>query len=310
MFGTVFVAYAATGGSASAGADYVLNAGTLTFAPGVASRALQVAIQPDVEDEGTETVNLVLSSPNGVVLGSPSSALLRLLDNEPTVQFGATQYTASETATKATISVKRTGSLAAAASVSYAVTGGTATAGSDYTLLPDTLTFDAGVATRTITVTLSPDTVDDDNETVELTLSNPSPFPGIALGTPETTILTIKDNDEAGTAQFSAASFSVGEDGGAAIVTVTRTGGTASAAKVDYAATGGSAAGGGSDYSLVPGTLTFGLGESTRSFTMAITNDGSAEGNESVVLTLTPNTSGGLVIGGQTAATLWIVDDE
>jgi hypothetical protein len=310
MFGTVFVDYAATGGTAIAGTDHVLNAGTLTFGPGVASRTFQVAIQPDVEDEGTETVNLVLSSPNGAVLGSPNLAVLRLLDNEPTVQFAASKYTASEIATKATISVRRTGSLAAAASVSYAVTGGTAAAGSDYTLPPGTLTFDAGVAARTITVTLSPDTVDEDDETVVLTLSNPAPFPGIALGTPETTTLTIKDNDEAGTAQFSAASFSVGEDGGTAIVTVTRTGGTASAAKVDYAATGGSAAGGASDYSLVPGTLTFGPGESTRSFTIAITNDGSAEGNESVVLTLSPNASGGLGIAGQTAATLWIVDDE
>jgi hypothetical protein len=306
----VFVGYAATGGSAGAGTDYVLNAGTLTFGPGVASRALQVAIQTDLENEGTETVNLALASPNGAVLGSPNSAVLRLLDNEPTVQFGATKYTASETATKATISVKRTGSLAAAASVSYAVTGGTATTGSDYTLLPDTLTFDAGVGARTITVTLIPDTIDDDNETVELTLSNPSPFPGIALGTPETTILTIKDNDEAGTAQFSAASYSVAEGGGTATVTVTRTGGTASAAKVDYAATGGSAAGGGNDYTLVPATVTFGLGESTRSFTVAITNDGLAEGNESVILTLTPNVSGGLAVGGQTSATLWIVDDE
>jgi hypothetical protein len=59
-------------------------------------------------------------------------------------------------------------------SVDYAVTGGTAVSGSDYTsLTPDTLTFTAGgPSTQTIDVEVIGDTVIEGNETVTITLSN------------------------------------------------------------------------------------------------------------------------------------------
>ena len=58
--------------------------------------------------------------------------------------------------------------------VDYATSDGTATSGNDYTAKEGTLTFMAGETTKTITVPIIDDTVEDDGETVNLVLSNPS----------------------------------------------------------------------------------------------------------------------------------------
>jgi hypothetical protein len=159
-------------------------------------------------------------------------------------------------------------------------------------------------------VTLIPDTVDEPNETVELTLSNPllDGGAGLGLGTPAVTTVTIADNDTAGSVQFSAADYGVAEHGGSVTLTVTRTGGTSSQATVDYVVTGGTATAG-SDYTLLPGTLTFGLGETTRALTIPIVDDTLVEGTETILLALT-NPGGGLALGPRAAATVWILDDD
>jgi hypothetical protein len=211
------------------------------------------------------------------------------------------------------ITVKKTGSLSAAASVSYDVTGGTATrdtgTGGDYSVAaPGTLSFAPGQSLKTITIILDPDTVGDGNKTVDLTLSGSS---GAALGTPSTTELTIKDNDVAGKVQFSASDYSVSEGDGTATVTVTRTGGTSSEATVVYAtadADAGTTAVPGTDYTSSSGTLTFGLKATSATFTIQVLNDGlaNAGATKAVVLTL-GSPGGGLNLGSLSKATLWIV---
>ena len=57
--------------------------------------------------------------------------------------------------------------------VGYATSDGTATAGSDYTAANGTLTFNAGDTSKTVQVTVQTDSVDEGQETLTLTLSNP-----------------------------------------------------------------------------------------------------------------------------------------
>jgi hypothetical protein len=307
--GTVYVDYAATGGTATNGTDYVLSSGTLTFGPGQAIKTFMVSIQNDTNVEGSETAQLTLSNARNATVVGANPALLTILDNEPTFQFAAAAYKVSELTPKATITVKRTGSLAAQATVDYALTGGTATNGVDYTLAsPGTLTFGPGVAIKTISIPIAKDNVDEPAEIVLLALGNPTPVASIALGTPSVTTLTITDNDTAGKVQFSAANYSVDEGGRSATITVTRSGGTSGGAMVDYAVVGGTATNDESDCYLAPGTLTFGPGEMTKTITIPITHDNLPETNETVILALTANPSGGLLLGAQTTATLWIVE--
>ena len=80
------------------------------------------------------------------------------------------------TASRATISVTRTGGSANAVSVDYAtVAGGTATAGADYTSTSGTLNWANGdTATKTFTVLILDDNLVEPTETVNLTLSTPT----------------------------------------------------------------------------------------------------------------------------------------
>ena len=62
-----------------------------------------------------------------------------------------------------------------ATTVDYATSNGTATAGSDYTLTSGTLTFGPLEKSKTVSVPVLDDAVDEGSETMSLTLSNPSP---------------------------------------------------------------------------------------------------------------------------------------
>ena len=62
----------------------------------------------------------------------------------------------------------------ASITVDYATANGTANAGSDYTAQSGTLTFTAGETSQTVTVAIIDDTTEEDDETLTLTLSNPS----------------------------------------------------------------------------------------------------------------------------------------
>src|SRR5207244_5744531 len=49
--------------TATAGQDYLAGNGTLSFAPGVITRTISVAINGDVLDEPSETFDVLLSNP-------------------------------------------------------------------------------------------------------------------------------------------------------------------------------------------------------------------------------------------------------
>jgi VCBS repeat-containing protein len=82
--GAVSVNYTTSNGTATAGSDYTAASGTLNWADGdSASRTFTVAIADDTAAESSETVNLTLSAPSGsATLGSPSSAVLTIVDND------------------------------------------------------------------------------------------------------------------------------------------------------------------------------------------------------------------------------------
>jgi len=307
--GAVSVGYSMSNGTATSGLDYTAVSGTVSLGAGVTSKTFTVPILGDTLDEANETVNLALSGPTGgALLGPRNTAILTITDNDSggALKFSVATYTVSEATASATVTVSRSGGTASGVTVDYVMSNGTATAGSDYTATPGTLSFASGQTSRTFTVPILPDTLDEANETVVLTLSNPTG--GATLGTTNPATLTITDNDVGGALKFSAATYSAGEAGASATITVTRSGGTASGVTVEYGTSDGTATAG-SDYTHTEGTLVFGAGELSKTFTVPVLNDGLGEGNETVNLTLSDPT-GGATLGTTKIAVLTLADDE
>jgi hypothetical protein len=306
---TVSVSYATSDGTASAGSDYIAAAGTLNFGPGVTSRTFTVRVLNDRLDENEEQVNLALGDPTGgIVLGARSAAVLNIGDNDAggTLQFNSARTSVGESGLHAVVTVTRIGGSAGGVTVDYASGGGSATAGNDYTAVSGTLTFGPAIPSRTFLIPIANDALDETHEEIHLVLSNPGG--GASLGVRSASVVSITDDDTAGSAQFHLSGYSASESADSVTVTVTRTGGIAGDASVNFDASGGSATPG-ADYTATSGTLTFGASETSKTFTVFLLEDSEDEENETVNLVLS-DPSGGLSLGAQSTAVLFIVDNE
>lgn len=117
-----------------------------------------------------------------------------------------------------------------------------------------------------------------------------------------------------GALAFSAPTYSIGEAGASATITVNRTGGSAgtvgaTVATSNGSATGGAACGGAVDYQNVNTTVSLANGVTSTSFNVPICDDATSESNETVNLTISAPT-GGATIGAQNTAVLTITDND
>ena len=192
--------------------------------------------------------------------------------------------------------------------VDYATADGTATADADYTAASGTLTFTPAnwETAQTVAVTISNDTVDDDNETFTFTLSNPGT--GTVLSsTASSQSTTITDDDvPALTVSFGAATYSVRE-GATVSVAVSLSAMPERSLTIPLTATNGTGATS-SDYN-VPRSVTFASTETSKTLTFSATDDAVDEANETVTLgfgTLPPR----LTAGTTSQAAVTITDDD
>ncbi|MCX7618674.1 Calx-beta domain-containing protein, partial [Tepidiforma sp.] len=305
---------AASPGTATGGVDYSFTNQTITFNPTeTGPKNCHVTIVGDTSTEMNETIVLELGTPITGFTGGAGSITQHTItivddDGPGTLQFAQATYSVSEGAGTASIAVTRTGGSTGAASVQCStITGGTATAGSDYTAVASqTLNWGSGDSTTQFcTIPILQDTLVEGPETVILQLSGAT---GAALGSPATATLTILDDDGTGSIQFTSATYTGSEAGGAITITVSRTGGTTGAVTVDYATVAGGTATFGLDFVAASGTLTWANGEGgNKSFTVTPVPDTFIEGPETVILQLS-NPTGGAVLGTPSTATLTITD--
>jgi hypothetical protein len=190
---TISISYATADGSATAGTDYQATAGTVTFSPGQTTRTISVAVNGDTSIEPDETFFVNLSAPVNVTPADAQGQGVIRDDDTPVLQFSQATYPASEGGHFVTVVVTRSGGPTLAVDVDYATSDGTATERKDYAAALGTLRFAAGEASKSFDVLITDDAYQEQDETINLTLSNPS---GVAvLGTQPTATVVIAAND-------------------------------------------------------------------------------------------------------------------
>jgi hypothetical protein len=278
----------------------------------VTTQTFSVTILNDSNPSVTKSLNLALSSPTPVAsaLGAVHTATLTLVESDPVIQFSIASYAASEPHTPtgtATIVLTRTVNLASAVSAQVTTSMGTAVPGTDYNDVTVPVNFGAGVGVATVQVPLLHNPFHTGNRTVNLTLGSPSS--GVALGL-KSAILTILDVDPVATFSFSLGAYSVSDPQGSATITVLRSGNTAEGpVSVNYATSDGTAKNG-TDYQSSSGTLTFGAGVTTQTFSVTILNDGNPSVTKSLNLALSSPTPVASALGAVHTATLTLVESD
>ncbi|HEY0350177.1 MAG TPA: Calx-beta domain-containing protein, partial [Pyrinomonadaceae bacterium] len=301
---------------------------TMTFTGTLASinTALQgMTFTPTNGFSGAAALQIITNDQGNTGIGgamSDTDTLSITVNDGGNLQFSASTYTVSENAGPAVITITRTGASAGTATVQIATSNGTATAGSDYTAVTQTVTFNGGETSKTVNIPITDDLLNEPDETVNLTLSNVGGSG--ALGTPLTAVLTIANDDPVGGyIKFSSPTYSVAE-GGVATITVQRQGTLTQAVTVNFATSddsdpasmvlcaptpGNTLASSRCDFTSAFGRVTFAAGDGAdKTFKVLTTQDSYVEGPETFTLTLS-NPTNSATLALPSTATVTITDD-
>jgi hypothetical protein len=300
---TVSVNYAFTGGSATRGADYTADDGTLTFAPGVVDQAIEVTISVDA-DQDDETVEIELQSASGAALTNRQHTLTISAHVLPRVNFSAATSTADE-AISQLVEVTLTKPSPLQISVTLTASGTATGGGVDYTLSATTVTFLPGDVSEQVMLTINDDVIDEHDETVALALDSPV---NVIVGTTTTRTHTIEDNDLPPTVSFAAAASSTTEDAGAVDLVVSLSAESGKQISVPFSVDSASSAAS-TDYAIPTASpLVFAPGELQKMIRVNITQDTAVEAPETVIITF--GTLVNVEPGAHTTHTLTIIDDD
>jgi hypothetical protein len=339
------VTVATTAGTAAAPADFSAKSETVTLTAGLmgTSASFQVSVSPDTLDESDEAFTVTLSTPQNDTLAAEPSVTTTITDDDapPTVALGTPSSVTEGTGGSGpalAFPVTLSSASGKAITVDYATADGTASAGQDFTATAGTLAIPAGATGGTVTVPVVPDAVDEDDETLAVTLSAPAnatlaptPTANGTIADDDTTSLTVTGvvvpEGATGTTSVASAQIDLSTTSSRPVtVTFATLDGTASAPGDYTATTGQVTVPAGQRFALVPVTI---MGDATPEATevlglrisapanaviagggdlapIVITNDDGAVAAASPGTgTLPPPTTGGgtpLATGGGTAA--------
>ena len=166
---TVTVSYQTADGTATAGSDYGLTLGTVTFAPLVTAQTISVPVIGDRIFEGNETFFVNLSAPVGATIAD-GQGVGTIIDDDPP-GLSVNDVTAVEGTTAVFTVTLSPPNPSQTVTVNYITANGSAMAGSDYAPTSGTLTFPPGTATRPISVGINADALVEGAETFSINLS-------------------------------------------------------------------------------------------------------------------------------------------
>ena len=300
--------------------DEVLPAGTAASITGLAPLnsvgTLTYSISPALP------TGLSISTTSGAITGTPTAAsastpyTIAVTDSngqsasysfniqvvKPTVSFSAATSSPGENAGTVNVAVSLSPAPATDITVRYTVSG-SATSDSDFSALDGSVSVTSGTASVNIPVTITDDSVDDDDETIVLTLSAGGNF--YTVGSTGVHTATITDNDDPpADPVLTIAGGSAVTEGTDASFTVTATPNVSGTVALSYtvAQTGDFVAAG--DIGTTSVSFTGGTG----TITIATVGDSTDEANGSVTVTL--NAGSGYTLSDTKTATVTVNDDD
>ena len=301
-------------GNTAAGTDFTgtptfsngvtLSGGNITVPAGVTSFTVTVPTTNDTIDESDETIDITVG-------GVAATGTIEDNDSAPTISSVSTESETEGTDLVHTVTLSNES--AVATTFSFTLTGNTA-AGTDFTGTPTfsngvtlsggNITVPAGVTSFTVTIPTTNDTIDESDETIDLTVG------GVAATG------TIEDNDSAPT--ISSVTSESETEGTNLVHTVTLSNESAVATTFSFTLTGNTAAG--TDFTGTPtfsngvtlsgGNITVPAGVTSFTVTIPTTNDTIDESDETIDLTVGGVAATGTIEDNDSAPTISSVSTE
>lgn len=221
------------------------------------------------------------------------------------LRFSSATYSVNENGVSATITVQRANGSVGPIDGTVTPSNNTAAAPADYVAAAQNVSFaDGDTADKTVGITINDDTLDEANETVNLTLTSTNG----AVSSPSTAILTIIDDDASPTISIGDATAVTEGDAGSVTASFPVSLSVASAQTVTVQAqTADGTATAGSDYTATTQTVTFTPGTTTQTLTVQVLGDAINEANETFAVNLS-GASNATIADGQGLGT--ITDDD
>jgi Flp pilus assembly protein TadG len=217
-----------------------------------------------------------------VIEGTPQPAPGSL----PSVYFAQETQDVLEYSGGTTVQLVLSASSSNLVSVPFSVSGGSATPGVDFTInTASPAVIPVGSTSVNISISIDADTLDENDETIVITMGNPV---NANRGTPDTHTITILDDDDPPTASFTSAASTVDEVDGATTLTVQLD--TASGRNVTVPFSGSvisSTASLGADYNFVTSSpIVIPAGDTSASIDVSIVDDGLDEDDEEAIIVM------------------------
>ncbi len=305
------------GGDATSGSDYTPLVGTVVINAGQTVATVTVDVSDDLVLEDDETVSITLTTLTGdsqISLGSPLTDTVTITDtDDATLSASTSTVSIVEPAVGPstfvfTITMSKVSDTPT--TISYSVSGGSASSGPDFTVASGPVTIPAFGSTADVTVTVNSDLLLESDETVVLTITNvDSGDVDITIGGSASATTTIVDSD---TATVSIADLQNADESNVAVpgkftVTMSKVNNTAAPITVTYSVSGGDAVP--ADYVAPVGTVVIPVGSSDATIDVFAVNDTIVENTETIQLSLQSATSNAAVTGSGSDS-ISIIDED
>ncbi|HVT76669.1 MAG TPA: Calx-beta domain-containing protein [Acidimicrobiales bacterium] len=309
----------ATGAAAVAGSDYTAASSCVTINALQTTATVTVPLVNDTKHESDEYFQLQLTGAgNASITDAVGQAKITDDDAAPTLSIANKTVTEGNTGLSPSTTASLTVTLSAASGQEVDVdcttpqpNSGNATADTgdgkgDYVVTATKIVFAPGETSKTCDVPVVGDTIDEDNETVNVQLANPVNA-GISTGA---ATLTITDDDAAPTVSIANTSDTEGSSSNTtASFPVTLSSPSSRTITVHVTTNNGSGtATAGTDYTAGGTDLTFNPGETRKDFDVTVIADTLDEPNETFTATISAPTNA--TLGTPTTGTATIVDDD